>query len=553
MIDNGSIETLKSTIDIVDVIGNYVELKKAGASFKANCPFHGEKTPSFVVSPTKQFYHCFGCGVGGDAIKFVMEIEKLTYPEAIEKLASMYNFSLQYTQGSSDYSDAKRVLEIVQKWYRTNLAQNDKATRYLHDRGIAGSAIEDFGVGFVPEAGAVMGFLRSQSLPMPKVEEAGVIATGERGEYYARLHQRITFPIYSPAGALVGFGGRTTTDHPAKYINSPQTKLFNKSRLLYGYHRAKENIYKKKELIVCEGYLDVIMFHQAGFTTAVATLGTALTAEHLPLLHKGEPRILLAYDGDKAGIAAALKAARLLAAHSFDGGVVLFPDGQDPADLIAAGEVERVDGLLRDAKMLIPFVLEQIAEMYELANPTQKEAAFGEMRTFLQTLTPIMQETFIPMAASILGVSSGLFGQHRDNSTVRERFEQTPEDPAWQSILRTLIDEPRLVDEVMDVIGLDMVGNYREAMEALMRGEMEHPSVLRLSMNERIPTLNEEELRTALLRQLERYYQRRFKQVMQDPSISYDTKVHLRTKIQRVIIPKLKQGELIPYESDFII
>jgi DNA primase len=553
MIDNGSIETLKSTIDIVDVIGNYVELKKAGASFKANCPFHGEKTPSFVVSPTKQFYHCFGCGVGGDAIKFVMEIEKLTYPEAIEKLASMHNFSLQYTQGSSDYSDAKRVLEIVQKWYRTNLAQNDKATRYLHDRGIAGSAIEDFGVGFVPEAGAVMGFLRSQSLPMPKVEEAGVIATGERGEYYARLHQRITFPIYSPAGALVGFGGRTTTDHPAKYINSPQTKLFNKSRLLYGYHRAKENIYKKKELIVCEGYLDVIMFHQAGFTTAVATLGTALTAEHLPLLHKGEPRILLAYDGDKAGIAAALKAARLLAAHSFDGGVVLFPDGQDPADLIAAGEVERVDGLLRDAKMLIPFVLEQIAEMYELANPTQKEAAFGEMRTFLQTLTPIMQETFIPMAASILGVSSGLFGQHRDNSTVRERFEQTPEDPAWQSILRTLIDEPRLVDEVMDVIGLDMVGNYREAMEALMRGEMEHPSVLRLSMNERIPTLNEEELRTALLRQLERYYQRRFKQVMQDPSISYDTKVHLRTKIQRVIIPKLKQGELIPYESDFII
>jgi DNA primase len=553
MIDNGSIETLKSTIDIVDVIGNYVELKKAGASFKANCPFHGEKTPSFVVSPTKQFYHCFGCGVGGYAIKFVMEIEKLTYPEAIEKLASMYNFSLQYTQGSSDYSDAKRVLEIVQKWYRTNLAQNDKATRYLHDRGIAGSAIEDFGVGFVPEAGAVMGFLRSQSLPMPKVEEAGVIATGERGEYYARLHQRITFPIYSPAGALVGFGGRTTPDHPAKYINSPQTKLFNKSRLLYGYHRAKENIYKKKELIVCEGYLDVIMFHQAGFTTAVATLGTALTAEHLPLLHKGEPRILLAYDGDKAGIAAALKAARLLAAHSFDGGVVLFPDGQDPADLIAAGEVERVDGLLRDAKMLIPFVLEQIAEMYELANPTQKEAAFGEMRTFLQTLTPIMQETFIPMAASILGVSSGLFGQHRDNSTVRERFEQTPEDPAWQSILRTLIDEPRLVDEVMDVIGLDMVGNYREAMEALMRGEMEHPSVLRLSMNERIPTLNEEELRTALLRQLERYYQRRFKQVMQDPSISYDTKVHLRTKIQRVIIPKLKQGELIPYESDFII
>jgi DNA primase len=553
MIDNGSIDALKNTIDIVDVIGNYVELKKAGSSFKGNCPFHGEKTPSFVVSPTKQFYHCFGCGVGGDAIKFVMEIEKLTYPEAIEKLASMYNFSLRYTQGSSDYSDAKRVLEILQKWYRTNLAHDEKATQYLHERGIANSAIEAFGIGYVPDAGAVMGYLRSQSLPLPAAEEAGIIARGERGDYYARLHQRITFPIYSPAGALVGFGGRTMSNHPAKYINSPQTKLFNKSRLLYGYHRAKEHIYSKKEVIVCEGYLDVIMLHQAGFTTAVATLGTALTSEHLPLLHKGDPRVLLAYDGDKAGIAAALKAARLLSANSFDGGVVLFPGGQDPADLIAAGETERVDTLLRDAKPLIPFVLEQIALMYDVSNPVQKEAAFGEMRTYLQTLSPIMQETFIPMAATILRVSVGLFGQHRDNSTVRERFEQTREDPEWQSILRTLIEEPRLIDEVIDVIGLDMVGGYREAMEALMRGEMGHPAVLNLSMNERIPTLDEKGLRTALLHQLERYYRQRFKQIMQDPTISYTNKVHMRTKIQRVIIPKLKQGELIPYESNFTL
>jgi DNA primase len=555
MIDNGSIDALKATIDIVDVIGNYVELKKAGSSFKANCPFHGEKTPSFVVSPTKQFYHCFGCGVGGDAIKFVMEIEKFTYPEAIEKLASMYNFSLQYTQGSSDYSDAKRVLEIIQKWYRSNLTQNQTATAYLHDRGIAASSIEAFGIGFVPEAGRAMRFLQSQGLPMPKVEEAGIIATGERGEYYTRLHQRITFPIYSPAGALVGFGGRTITNHPAKYINSPQTKLFNKSRLLYGYHRAKEDIYKKKELIVCEGYLDVIMFHQAGFTTAVATLGTALTAEHLPLLHKGEPQVILAYDGDKAGIAAALKAARLLSAHSFDGGVVLFPGGQDPADLIAAGEVEKVDELLRGAKPLIPFVLEQIAGMYDLVNPIQKEAAFGEMRGFLATLTPLMQETFVPMAATQLRISPGLFGQHRDNSTVRQRFEQkqVEEDPEWQSILRTLIEHPRLIDEVMDVIGLDMVGVYREAMEALMRGETEHPAVLHLSMNDRIPTLSEAELRQALLKQLERYYQQKFQQMMRDPGISYEKKSYLRNKIQKDIIPKLKRGELIPYASDFTI
>ncbi len=555
MIDNSSIDALKATIDIVDVIGNYVELKKAGSSFKANCPFHGEKTPSFVVSPTKQFYHCFGCGVGGDAIKFVMEIEKLTYPEAIEKLASMYNFSLRYTQGSGDLSESKRVLEIVQKWYRSNLTQTPSAMAYLRDRGIAANSIEAFGVGFVPEAGEVMRYLHSQALPMPKVEEAGIIARGEHGEYYARLHQRITFPIYSPAGALVGFGGRTVTNHPAKYINSPQTKLFNKSRLLYGYHRAKEAIYKKKELIVCEGYLDVIMFHQAGFTTAVATLGTALTEEHLPLLHKGEPRVILAYDGDKAGIAAALKAARLLAAHGFDGGVVLFPGGQDPADLIAAGQAAKVDELLRGAKPLIPFVLEQIAGTYDLANPTQKEAAFGEMRSFLATLSPLMQETFVPMAATVLGVSPGLFGHHRDNRDLRQRFEQkqTREDPEWQSILRTLIEKPDLIDEVMDVIGLDMVGGYREAMEALMRGEMEHPAVMGLSLNDAIHPLDEAMLREALLKQIRVYYQTLFKRAMQDGSIPYEKKAFLSQKYKNDILPKLKQGELIPYASDFTL
>ena len=343
MIDNASIESLKNSIDIVDVVGNFIELRKAGANYKANCPFHGEKTPSFVVSPSKQIYHCFGCGVGGDSIKFVMELEKLSYPEAIEKLASMFNFSLNYTKGSSDYSDAKRVLESIQTWYVKNLEHNQTARQYLLDRGIAESSIQKFGIGYVPDGNSVMNFLNTTLLPLPKAMDAGVIAQGENGgRFYARLVERITFPIFSVSGAAVGFGGRTITNHPAKYINSPQTKLFNKSRLLYGYDLAKESIYKNKKLIVCEGYLDVVMFHQAGFTEAVASMGTALTTEHLPLLRKGDPKIILAYDGDKAGQAAALKAAQMLSHGGFDGAVVLFPDGQDPADLIAKGQSEEV-------------------------------------------------------------------------------------------------------------------------------------------------------------------------------------------------------------------
>ena len=278
---------------------------------------HTFLTKNFIVG---------NCGVGGDSIKFVMELEKLSYPEAIEKLASMFNFSLNYTKGSSDYSDAKRVLESIQTWYVKNLEHNQTARQYLLDRGIAESSIQKFGIGYVPDGNSVMNFLNTTLLPLPKAMDAGVIAQGENGgRFYARLVERITFPIFSVSGAAVGFGGRTITNHPAKYINSPQTKLFNKSRLLYGYDLAKESIYKNKKLIVCEGYLDVVMFHQAGFTEAVASMGTALTTEHLPLLRKGDPKIILAYDGDKAGQAAALKAAQMLSHGGFDGGCGSFP------------------------------------------------------------------------------------------------------------------------------------------------------------------------------------------------------------------------------------
>ena len=555
MIEQSSIESLKSSMDIVDVIGNYIELRKAGANYKANCPFHGEKTPSFVVSPSKQIYHCFGCGVGGDAIKFVMETEHINYPEAIEKLASMYNFSLHYTQGSSDYSDAKRVLEVMQKWYSSGLNKSQVSQEYLRNRAIAQHSIEEFGVGFVPEGQQVMGHLQSQHIPLPQAVEAGVVAQGEDGRYYARLSQRITFPIYSPNGALVGFGGRTISNHPAKYINSPQTKLFNKSRLLYGYHRAKEHIYKQKEIIICEGYLDVIMFHQAGFRAAVATLGTALTEEHLPLLRKGEPKVILAYDGDKAGVAAALKAAKILGSHGFEGGVVLFPGGQDPADLIAAGESEKVASLLRDAKPLIPFVLEHIAASYDTANPNQKEVAFGEMKTYLAALSPIVKDAYVPVAATILGVSSALFGTGRDDSGVKRQFAQseTKEDPEWQSILKTLVENSALIDDVMDVLSDDMLGGYVEIFQAITQNQMEHPGVMRLSVDAVIPILTQEELNTALLKQLERYYLRKFKQAMADGSLPFEKKVYIRNKIQKDIIPKLKRGELVPYESNIII
>jgi len=547
MIDNTSVEQLKNNMDIVDIISNYIEVKKAGANFKANCPFHGEKTPSFVISPAKQIYHCFGCGVGGDTIKFVQEYEKLNYPEALEKIASMMNFSLAYTQGSNDNTETRRVLEQVQSWYGKNLDMAGVAKKYLLDRGINQQSIETFGIGYVGASHELLNFLKATLLPLPKAQEGGVIDQRENGTFYARLTERITFPIYSASGAIVGFGGRTITNHPAKYINSPQTKLFNKSQLLYGYAKAKESIYKNKKLIVCEGYLDVIMFHQAGFKEAVATLGTALTQEHLPILRKGEPHIVLAYDGDKAGVAAALKAASMLTQGGFDGSVVLFPDGKDPADMIAMGKVQEVANLLRVGQPLIPFVIEMTAKSYDLNNPREKEVAFGTIRQYLDNLSPIVREAYVAHASTVLGVVPALFGSNAKLENTKARFESTRDDVGQLSIVKTLLENRRFVDKVSNVIEPSMFGQYGGLLAAAIKGE-ETPELTGLSLDENIKIMDEEELKRSLASFLFRHYSVQLKSITTDASLPLAKKSFLIRKIKMDIMPRLKRGELVTYK-----
>jgi len=547
MIDNASVENLKNSMDIVDIISNYIEVKKAGANFKANCPFHGEKTPSFVISPSKQIFHCFGCGIGGDAIKFVMDYEKINYPEALEKIASMMNFSLSYTKGTHDNNEARRVLEQVQNWYSKNLDGVMVAKKYLNDRGITQQSIETFGIGYVGASHELMNFLQATFLPLPKAQEAGIIDQRERGGFYARLTERITFPIYSASGAIVGFGGRTITNHPAKYINSPQTKLFNKSQLLYGYAKAKESIYRSKKLIVCEGYLDVIMFHQAGFKEAVATLGTALTEEHLPTLRKGEPHVILAYDGDKAGVAAALKAATMLTKGGFDGSVMLFPDGKDPADMIALGQVQEVANLLRSGQALIPFVIEMTAKSYDLHNPREKEVAFGTVRAYLDHLTPIVREAYVAHASTVLGVVPALFGGHVKLENTKERFASTRDDVGQLSIVKTLLENRAFINKVSSVIEPSMFGNYASLLDAVIQGN-ETPQLIGLMLDENIKVMNEEELTQSLASFLFRYYTTALKHITVDASISLRKKSFLIRKIKMDIMPRLKRGELITYK-----
>jgi DNA primase len=554
MIDSQSIESLKNSINIVDVVGNFIELRKAGANYKANCPFHGEKTPSLVVSPTKQIFHCFGCGIGGDSIKFVMEIEKLSYPEAIEKLASMHNFSLQYTKGSHDHSQTKRLLETIQHWYTKNLDQHPHAREYLLNRGIAQNSIERFGIGYVPRSKEVMDFLHRSLLPLPNALEAGVVAqSDDKQRFYPRLIERITFPIYTPSGSIVGFGGRTITNHPAKYINSPQTKLFNKSRLLYGYHLAKEAIYQSQRIIICEGYLDVVMFHQAGFNEAVASMGTALTPDHLPLLRKGEPKVLLAYDGDKAGIAAALKASHMLSIAGFEGGVALFGNGEDPADLIAQGRVQEVANLLHHPKPLIAFVLEQIIASHDLHNPHDKERAFEESQQYLNNLTPIIKDLYTPVASTLLGISPDFFKSARTPHQPPPTTTQSQEDIAQLSLIKTLMLSPELITPYHPYISLLHFGNYQPLLDAIFNDQLQHPQLLGLSIDETYKVMSKEEFHHSVVTLVIKFCHQKLVALNNHTTILYTTKTRLIRQIKSRFLPQLNKGELLTLDLSPLI
>ncbi len=548
MIDNKSIETLKQRIDIVDVIGSFLELKKAGANFKAVCPFHNDTTPSLHVSPSKQIYHCFACGAGGDAIKFVMEYEKLTYPETIEKIASMYNFHLVYKSDSGIKQDDKKIFENLTLFFRKCLDQHSFAKEYLNKRGIAESLVTKFEIGYAPDSRSVINFLKKNAYTTKECVEAGITAINENGNEYSRFVERIIFPIYSPNGKIVGYGGRTISNHPAKYINSPQTKLFNKSRLLYGYNFAKDKISKEGRVIICEGYLDVIMLHQAGFDEAVATLGTALTSEHIPLLVRANPKVILSYDGDNAGIEAALKASKLLSQHGIDGGVVLFNDNMDPADMVLGGLVNKLNDLYNNPKDFIEFTLEQSIKKYNVKSPSEKQKALEESLEFLKTLPATLAQNYTGMLANFLNIKENLVRINNKQTIKKTLSANNFEDMLELSVIKTLLLNPNFIDIVLDIVDISMFKTHGNELENLLNNKRDTPELRRLLIWDDIKTFSEEELVSALIPFLINFYEEKLNEIKSSQTLNFDKKSFYLRKF-RDNIQKLKKGELVVYES----
>ena len=485
-----------------------------------------DETHTFLTN----YFAVGNCGAGGDSVRFVMEYEKLNYPEALEKLASSYNFTLTYTDNKHN-KPRSQVMDKLNEYYQTLLTSHQVAMSYLRERGVYESSIEKFGIGYAPDSNSTINYIKSQLFNMSEAVELGVVGH-DGGRNFARFIERITFPIHSANGSLVGFGGRTITGHQAKYVNSPETPLFNKSRLLYAYHHAKQTLYKRNELIITEGYLDVIMLHQAGFTNAVATLGTALTQEHLPILRKGEPKVIMAYDGDKAGRNAALKASRLLSASGFKGGVVIFRDGLDPADMVKNGAVEELSSMFRSPKSFIEFVLDEVLSLYNLKDPKAKEDALNDGVGYLKTLSPMLQEEYKTYFASRLGISPSyvrLTNKITNTQQIPIRQQQSQHKDIWElSLVKTVLEYPQFINQILDAIDPSVLQFHSKELELALKGHTDAPEIMAIMIDDSIKSISsDEELKAELKSFLKKYYERGLKKINFRNDISFEEKAYL--------------------------
>ena len=402
------IDELLTRVDIIDVIDTRVPLKKAGKDYKACCPFHEEKTPSFTVSQDKQFYHCFGCGAHGSAIGFLMDYEHMSFPEAIRDLAA--GVGLEVPQQAGDYDPAAqqrsdKLIEILRQaehYYRRQLREHPQAqgaVDYLKGRGLTGEIAASFALGFAPPGwDSLLQALGQDEETRKLMVQAGLLVEKEQGGYYDRFRQRIMFPIEDYRGRIVGFGGRVVGKEEPKYLNSPETPVFHKGREIYGLYRGRDAIRRQQQVLVVEGYMDVVALAQFGIDYVVATLGTATTKDHLERLFRFAPEVVFSFDGDRAGRDAAWRALEQSLAVLHDGRQVSFlflPEGEDPDSFIRQQGRSGFEQQLRQAVSLPEYLFEALsqqvsltridgrARLVELARPLLQRIPEGILRQML--------------------------------------------------------------------------------------------------------------------------------------------------------------------------
>ena len=381
------IEEVRVKNDIVDVISQYVKLQRKGSSYFGLCPFHNEKTPSFSVSPAKQMYYCFGCGAGGNVFTFIMEYENFSFGEALKFLADRAGVELpqiEYSKEAQEQANQRNSLLEIQKaaasyfYYNLRRENGKTAYQYLKSRGLSDETMQKFGLGYSDKySDDLYQYLKKKGYSDELLLESGLFHIDERRGIYDKFWNRVIFPIMDVNNRVIGFGGRVMGDGMPKYLNSPETKIFDKSRNLYGLNIARTS--RKKQLIICEGYMDVISMHQAGFTNAVASLGTALTSGHANLIKRYTDEVLLLYDSDEAGVKAALRGIPILRSAGVKSKVVNLKPYKDPDEFIKAEGPERFEERLSKAMNSFLFIVQTRERQYDLSDPQGKTDFFRDI------------------------------------------------------------------------------------------------------------------------------------------------------------------------------
>lgn len=414
MISDQKIDEIRASSNIVDIIGEYVDLKRAGSSYKGLCPFHNEKTPSFTVDEKKQLFHCFGCGAGGDVVSFIMQKEGLTYPESLEYLANKAGIRMEYSENNSINPKNKELYEInkdIMMFFYKNLLTSKEAINYLKNRGLSGKIVNRFMLGFAKNSwNDLCDYIEFKGYNKDDLENIGLIKKSSKGNYYDKYRNRIIFPIINHFGNVIGFGGRAIGDEMPKYLNSPESDIFKKRYNLYGL-----NIYKKQkgtDIILAEGYMDVIALNNYGIDYAVASLGTALTLEQAKLIKRYAENVYICYDRDSAGINATEKAIEIFLEVDVKAKIITLDEGLDPDDFIKEYGKESFLSRKSDALDIYNYKYNKILDLYSKARPNEKYEKLDLFVEFLASIdSDLTREIFTNNVSTLFKIDKSTLNQ----------------------------------------------------------------------------------------------------------------------------------------------
>ena len=473
------IDEIRDRADIVEIISRVVDLKRAGSTWKGLCPFHEEKTPSFVVTPARGTYKCFGCGEGGNVIRFMMERMGYSFLDALAELSKETGVPLPRRERTPQQQEQDRMrnavreaLDFAASYFRHLLLKvpdAEAARRYLADRGFTAQTLQEYGVGWARDEfdgpRSLLGYATGKGIAVEVLEAAGLVRTNQHGKRYDFFRGRVMFPIRDPRGRVIAFGGRVLDSSEPKYVNSPDTPVFHKSRELYGQDLARSESHAAGRLLVVEGYTDVMHCRQGGFKASVAGLGTALTPENARNLRRFGVPVVLLYDGDAAGLKAAERGADALMAEEVDGSVAILPAGQDPADLLTREGPAALDDVLDGAQPLIDYRVARLAARYDLSTIDGGARAAKEMLAVIARMKdPVRRDLALRMLSERLGVSESSL-----RSAMPHAPASPPKRPAPAVAAAPIDDEPPFFEPPPDAGAWDQTGGLEEPGPPLWR------------------------------------------------------------------------------------